>query len=282
MMRHTHARIAKLRIKLFEVDPVFSTYALKSALPRRVSEESKMKTYCLLTDWHHRLQRVSSQGRKTWSRVFAGLVLSLCAGVSQAHPHMWIDAELDLQFDAQGRLVAVAQVWTFDEMFSSYAKQGLSETADRVPSQDELDKIAADWMSALADPMSHYFTTLTQAGDTLPVAEPRGIKATWDRESERLSLRFELPLLTPTEAKQSPVTVSVADPTYFVAYDFASPNAVTAKTAPATCEAIYKRPERLDDDVAARLAAIPPSGTLPPDLLRATQDLQHRVELSCR
>mgnify|MGYP002280063111 CR=1 FL=1 len=241
-----------------------------------------MKTKRLLIAGRNRLQQRVSNSRRTLSQAFGGLVLSLFAAVSQAHPHMWIDAELDLQFDAQGQLVAVAQEWTFDEMFSSYAKQGLSETADRVPPQAELDKIAADWMSALADPMSHYFTTLTQAGKTLPVSEPRAIKATWDRESERLSLRFELPLLTPTDAKQSPVTVSVADPTYFVAYDFAAPEAVTAKTAPTTCETTYKRPERLDDAVAARLAAIPPSGVLPPDLLRATQTLQHRVELSCQ
>ncbi len=233
------------------------------------------------TDWIKRLCRAQSSRRRTLRHGFAGLVLSLSAAVSQAHPHMWIDAKVDLQFDAQGQLVAVAQEWTFDEMFSSYAKQGLPETEDRMPPQAELDKIAADWMSALADPMSHYFTTLTQAGDTLSVAQPRGIKATWDPERERLSLRFELPLLAPADAKQAPVTVSVADPTYFVAYDFAAPDAVTAQTAPATCEATYKRPERLDGAVAARLAAIPPSGSLPPDLLRATQSLKHRVELSC-
>jgi len=216
-------------------------------------------------------------------RFFLGLVIGVFGlfGVAHAHPHMWIDAKLDLQFDAQGRLVGVAQEWVFDEMFSSYAKQGLPKSEDRVPPQAELDKIAADWMSALADPMSHYFTTLTQAGQTLAVGEPRGVKANWHVDSERLSLRFELPLIEPVDAVRTPVTVSVADPTYFVAYDFEAPEAVTAQTAPSHCAVTYKPPERLDDAVAARLAAIPPSGTLPPDLLVATQALQHRVELTC-
>lgn len=226
------------------------------------------------------------KGKSTWQRTVrnsvVGLALSMSVGLVHAHPHMWIDAKLDLQFDAQGRLVAVAQDWVFDEMFSSYAKQGLPETGDRVPPQAELDKIAADWMSALADPMSHYFTTLTQAGNTLAVGEPRGVTAIWQSDSERLSLRFVLPLLEPINTKQDPVTVSVADPTYFVAYDFEAPEAITAHTAPTSCQTVYKRPERLDDTVATRLAAIPPSGTLPPDLLLATQTLQHRVELSCR
>jgi ABC-type uncharacterized transport system substrate-binding protein len=130
--------------------------------------------------------------------------------------------------------------------------------------------------------MSHYFTTITQGGNTLAVGEPRGIKAIWQPETDRLSLRFELPLLQPAQASRSAITVSVADPTYFVAYSFEEPSAVTAHSAPSNCQAIYKRPDRLDDKVAARLAAIPPSGVVPPDLLLAAQALQHRVELSCQ
>lgn len=208
-------------------------------------------------------------------------VLFMWGGSAQAHPHMWIEAKMDLQFDAQGQLVSVAQVWLFDEMFSSYAKQGLPETAEGVPPQAELDKIAKDWMSALADPMSHYFTTISQGGEVLAVGEPRGVKAIWQSKTDQLSLRFDLPLLQPIFASRLPVTVSVADPTYFVAYSFEEPESVTARTAPASCQAVYKRPNRLDDQVVARLAAIPPSGVLPPDLQLAAQTLQHRVELSC-
>lgn len=207
--------------------------------------------------------------------------LFMWGGSAQAHPHMWIEAKMDLQFDAQGQLVSVAQVWLFDEMFSSYAKQGLPKTAEGAPPQAALDKIAKDWMSALADPMSHYFTTISQGGEVLAVGEPRGVKAIWQSQTDQLSLRFDLPLLQPVIASRLPVTVAVADPTYFVAYSFEEPESVTARTAPASCQAVYKRPNRLDDQVAARLAAIPPSGVLPPDLQLAAQTLQHRVELSC-
>lgn len=219
---------------------------------------------------------------KRWLRTrLSAIVLCLWAGSAQAHPHMWIDAKMDLQFDAQGQLVAVTQDWMFDELFSSYAKQGLPETAEGGPPQAELDKIAQDWMSALSDPLSHYFTTVSQGGNELAVGVPRGVKAIWQPTTDQLTLRFELPLLEPATVTRLPVTVSVADPTYFVAYSFEEPKAVTARTAPSNCRADYKPPDRLDDGVAARLAAIPPSGVLPPDLLLATQALQHRVELSC-
>ena len=200
-----------------------------------------------------------------------------------AHPHMWIDAKINLRFDIDGHLVAIDQTWIFDEMFSSYAKQGMPLDVNQLPPKAELDKIAADWMTALADPMSHYFTTVVQAGEVLPLAVARDGQVRWNAQTDRLSLHFELPLSQPVSADKFPITVSVADPTYFVAYSFDSADAVMATGAPAHCQPIYRAPSALDPVMAQRLAAIPASvQDLPPDLLAITQTLQHRIELSCR
>lgn len=209
------------------------------------------------------------------------LLTTLCLP-AWSHPHMWIDAQVELQFDAQGQLVAVGQQWQFDEMFSSYAKQGLPLADNKAPPQAELDRIGQRWMEALADPLSHYFTTITQGGNTLAVGDPRAVKVRWDTQADRLSLSFDLPLLNPVTPRKGPVVVSVADPTYFVAYSLESPDAVRAPTAPAACKAVYQRPGALDSASAQRLAALPPDqGTLPPDLAKIAQSLQHRVELTC-
>jgi len=208
-----------------------------------------------------------------------GLTLSTAAN---AHPHMWIDAKVDLQFDAQGQLVAVGQQWQFDEMFSSYAKQGLPANANPAVLQAELDKIGKQWMGALADPMSHYFTAISQGNTRLAVGDPRGVRVSWDSKTERLALSFELPLLDPVGAQKAPITVSVVDPTYFVAYSFEAPDAVLAPTAPSACKASYLAPATLDNTTAQRLAALPPDqGKLPPDLARIAQTLEHRIELKC-
>jgi len=210
---------------------------------------------------------------------FLGLTLSTTAN---AHPHMWIDAKVNLQFDAQGQLVAVGQQWQFDEMFSSYARQGLPINAAPAALQAELDKIGKQWMGALADPMSHYFTAISQGNTRLAVGDPRGVRVNWDSKTERLSLNFELPLLDPVGAQKAPITVSVVDPTYFVAYSFEAPDAVSAPTAPTACKASYLPPATLDNTTAQRLAALPPDqGQLPPDLARVAQTLEHRIELKC-
>ena len=209
----------------------------------------------------------------------AGVLLSATA---IAHPHMWIDGKVDLQFDAQGQLVAVGQQWEFDEMFSSYARQGLPNNAGPAALQAELDKIGNQWIQALADPMSHYFTTLSQGNTRLAVGQAQSVKVSWNPKTERLALRFELPLLEPVTAKKSPITVSVVDPTYFVAYSFEAPDAITTPTAPANCKAAYLPPATLDNTTAQRLAALPPDqGNLPPDLARIAQTLEHRIELKC-
>jgi ABC-type uncharacterized transport system substrate-binding protein len=210
------------------------------------------------------------------------LALALPVGV-MAHPHMWVQAQVKFNFNAAGQVTGVTQTWVFDELFSSYAKQGLPETADNRPPQAELDKIGQSWIEALADPMSHYFTTIRAGKRDVPVAPADRVAVDWNTETEQMSLQFELPFLQPVNPQQQPLVVSVADPTFYVAYSFDGDNALSLVAAPERCTAQYEPPKRLDMQTAQRLAAIGPDVTeLPDDLMAITQTLQHRVELTCQ
>lgn len=199
-----------------------------------------------------------------------------------AHPHMWVEGKVQLMFDAQGKVTGVTQTWLFDEMFSSYAKQGLPTDKNNRPPQAELDKIGKSWIEALADPMSHYFTQITHGNREVPTGPAQRVRVDWNNDTQQMSLQFELPLLTPLSPGDRPLVVSVADPTLYVAYSFEAPDAVQLLAAPATCNAQYEMPKRLDTQTAQRLAALGPDVTeLPPDLMAITQTLQHRVVLTC-
>jgi ABC-type uncharacterized transport system substrate-binding protein len=211
------------------------------------------------------------------------LMLLWLPPAANAHPHMWVQGKVELTFDAQGRVTGVNQTWVFDEMFSSYAKQGLPVGADKRPPQAELDKIGQSWIQALADPMSHYFTTVTHGNSEVPVGPAQRVRVDWNNATEQMSLTFELPFLTPLVVGQRPLTVSVADPTFYVAYSFEGDDAIKLSAAPAICQAKYEMPKRLDNQTAQRLAALGANVTeLPPDLMAVTQTLQHRVVLSCQ
>ncbi len=220
--------------------------------------------------------------RRALAFLLAVLALLALPLPSHAHPHMWVEGKVQLMFNAQGAVTGVTQTWTFDEMFSSYAKQGMPTGSDNKPPQAELDKIGKSWIDALADPMSHYFTRITHGNSEVPTGPAQRVRVNWNSDTEQMSLQFELPLLTPLTPGHRPLTVSVADPTLYVAYSFDSPDAIELLAAPERCQAKYEMPKRLDTQTAQRLAALGPEVTeLPSDLMAITQTLQHRVVLTC-
>src|SRR5689334_10710836 len=51
--------------------------------------------------------------------------MELGATAAQAHPHVWITASSELIYAADGSITGVRHAWTFDDMFSTYALQGI-------------------------------------------------------------------------------------------------------------------------------------------------------------
>ena len=47
------------------------------------------------------------------------------ANAAQAHPHVWISAKSEVVYAPDGTITGVRHAWTFDDMFSTYALQGI-------------------------------------------------------------------------------------------------------------------------------------------------------------
>jgi ABC-type uncharacterized transport system substrate-binding protein len=196
---------------------------------------------------------------------------------------MWIDAQASFVFDDRGRLTAIDQQWLFDEMFSPYAMQGVEQGEDGKYTAATLDGMARDWMVALGEPISHYFTRVMVGELTKKYNAPRNAKVVWHADSKRLALHFTLPLSVPVEAADAPVRIDIYDPTYFVAYTF-EPSGLTLKNAPAACSRRYTAPRELDYKTMQQLAAIPPDpdpAALPEELFAVTRGLTHRIDITC-
>src|ERR1700748_362248 len=73
--------------------------------------------------------------------LLAGLVV-LGGGVAQAHPHVWITAVSELLYAPDGTLTGVRHAWTFDDMFSTYALQGIETKKKGVYTREELAGLA--------------------------------------------------------------------------------------------------------------------------------------------
>jgi len=48
----------------------------------------------------------------------------LVAGVAHAHPHVWITFKSELLYAPDGTLTGIHHLWTFDDMFSTFATHG--------------------------------------------------------------------------------------------------------------------------------------------------------------
>lgn len=211
------------------------------------------------------------------------MIMACAAPAAQAHPHMWIDARARIAFDGQGRIAAIHQDWLFDEMFGTYTTQGLEKGPDGSLSAQTLQGMARDWMNALGEPVSHYFTRAAVGDQVLAFGEPRDAVVRWNPQGQRLTLSFTLPLAQPVAPGKQGVRFDIYDPTYFVAYAFDASGALALADAPAGCTQAYQPPRELDWKTMQQLAAIPADpDALPEELFAITKGLTHRIEVACR
>jgi ABC-type uncharacterized transport system substrate-binding protein len=172
-------------------------------------------------------------------------LLLLGAAAAEAHPHVWIIAVSELLYAPDGSLTGVRHAWTFDDMFASYALQGIETKTKGAYTREELAPLADTNVEALKE--YAYFTyARADGGKKEKFSEP--VDYFLDYKDGQLTLHFTLPLKTPLRAKQ--LSLEVFDPTFFVDFQLAKSDPVKLVTAPAGCKLAFQRPN--DGSAAAQ------------------------------
>ena len=143
------------------------------------------------------------------------LGLLLLAGVfafgaepAQAHPHVWITAASELIYAPDGSITGVRHAWTFDDMFSTYALQGIETKVKGVYSREELAPLAQTNVESLKE--FDFFTFAKADGKKEKFLEP--VDYFLEYKDDALTLHFTLPLKTPVKPKT--LALEVFDPAY--------------------------------------------------------------------
>lgn len=153
------------------------------------------------------------------------------ASPASAHPHVWVTIKTELLYTADGSVSGVRHAWTFDDMFSAFAVQGLPQKTKGAFSREELAGVAEVNITSLKE--WDFFTYAKANGAKLAFAALP--KDYWlDYKDSVLTLHFTLPLKQPVKAET--LVLEVYDPSYFVDFDFAKEDAVALTGAPATCK----------------------------------------------
>src|SRR5437660_8094995 len=167
--------------------------------------------------------------------LFAGVVV-FSASAALAHPHVWITATSELLYGPDGSMTGVRHAWTFDDMFATYALQGIETKTKGAYSREELAPLAQVNVESLKE--FAYFTFAKADGKKEKFGEP--VDYFLDYKDGSLTLHFTLPLKTPVKPKQ--LALEVFDPSYFIDFNFAEKEPIRMVGAPSACRLKFERP----------------------------------------
>jgi ABC-type uncharacterized transport system substrate-binding protein len=193
---------------------------------------------CALSERRH-----MSAGPMLYRFVFliAGLTCLLAAmGGAQAHPHVWVTMTEELLYAPDGSVTGVRHAWTFDDMFSAFATQGMDQKTKGTFTREELAPLAKINVESLKE--YAYFTYAKVNGKRQKDAfvEPIDYFLDYDPKETVLTLHFTLPFKTPVKAKA--IDIEVYDPEFFIDFGFAEKDPVRLVSAPAECAASVEKP----------------------------------------
>ncbi len=213
---------------------------------------------------------------------FVSFILFATVQTAHAHPHVWIDGHLTLLFNGQGQVTALRHAWKFDELFSAFSLQGITREKNGVIPAGELKALTDQWMQNLADPASHFFTTVSHGGTAVTLQKPVHAQSNLDTQTNQLTLSFELPFNEPVSIGKLSLEVDVNDPGYFVAFDYKGSQVLTLSEAPSACRYSHMPPRPLDSKSQRQLGALTPDQKeLPEHLRQLVRQLSHQFKVTC-
>lgn len=165
---------------------------------------------------------IRSCARARRSAVLSLLLLGLGGRAVDAHPHVWIDADVALRFKDK-RIEALEITWLFDEFFSQTAIEDFGKRHRGKLDETELKGLVAQSSESL----KHYsYFTYLQVGDAR-----RRVGAvddfTAEMKGKRLAYHFVVPVTPAIDPKQQSFGFLLYDETYYVYVAIAEGHKVT-------------------------------------------------------
>jgi ABC-type uncharacterized transport system substrate-binding protein len=187
----------------------------------------------------------------TFRILLIGLVVLLIAAPAHAHPHVWVTMHSELVYAPDGSITGIRHAWSFDDMFSTFAIQGLESKEKGKFTREELAPLAKVNVESLKE--YEYFTYATADGTKTELTDPTADY--WlDYTDSVLTLHFTLPFKKPVKAKE--LKIEIFDPTIFVDFSFAKDKPAQLVGAP-KCKLDVAVPREMTFAEGKKLSEIP-------------------------
>jgi len=209
------------------------------------------------------------------SRFLLAALACCAAAAAQAHPHVWVTMKSEVVYAPDGTVTGLRHAWTFDDMFSTFATQGLDSKEKGKFTREELAPLAEVNVTSLKE--YDFFTYAKANGKDVAFVEPVEYSLEFDPKETLLTLHFVLPLKTPLKAKA--LNFEVFDPSYFVDFALAEKDPVSLDKAPDGCQIGVAKPQEMTKEMAQKLAEIPPDGKIPDNSYGAA--FSNKISVKC-
>jgi ABC-type uncharacterized transport system substrate-binding protein len=201
--------------------------------------------------------------------------LLIAAGAASAHPHVWVTMKSAVVYGPDGSITGVRHAWTFDDMYSAFAVQGLESKKKGEFTTEELKPLAQVNVESLKE--YDFFTYAKANGKNVTFAEPVDYSLEFNPKDTVLTLHFVLPLKAPLKAKA--LELEVFDPSYFVDFSLVEKDPVSLEKAPPGCQIGLAKPQEMTKEMAQKLAEIPPDGKIPDNSYGAA--FSNKISVKC-
>ena len=201
--------------------------------------------------------------------------LLIAAGAASAHPHVWVTMKSAVVYGPDGSITGVRHAWTFDDMYSAFAVQGLESKKKGEFTTEELKPLAQVNVESLKE--YDFFTYAKANGKNVTFTEPVDYSLEFNPKDTVLTLHFVLPLKAPLKAKA--LELEVFDPSYFVDFSLVEKDPVSLEKAPAGCQIGLAKPQEMTKEMAQKLAEIPPDGKIPDNSYGAA--FSNKISVKC-
>lgn len=207
-----------------------------------------------------------------------GLVwLLLASAPLQAHPHAWIDLEITLERDGEGRITHMLHRWRFDPTYGQYLYEDALAHQEGATEDEKLQALARE----ILDNLEEYQWYSHVEADGREIGVDAAPDPSMRMEEGLLFFRFRLALDEPVEVGSEHLEYKVYDPTYFIEILHEEPAGTRVVEADglasADCRAQLERP-RPDPQLVAKAMMLDYGASVDYDLGR---HFAERVTVRC-
>ncbi len=173
-----------------------------------------------------------------------------------AHPHVWVTMKSEVLYAPDGTVTGVRHAWSFDDMFSTFATQGLESKEKGKFTREDLAPLAKVNIESLKE--YDYFTYAMADGTKAEMTDP--LPDYWlEYKDQVLTLHFTVPFKTPVKAKK--LSVDIYDPTIFVDFSFDKTKPAHLVGPPPGCKLDVALPREMTFAEGKALSQIPADQT---------------------